>query len=353
MKNKLPIIIFLLLFLISASGFVIGYLNRDTAVIQKPEEKKLGIKYIYYLENIIVDEMPINEVTTDADGNQVVTNSYLFSTYTCDSNVSGNFDTESWTFNPIEEVEGATCSIYFVKSKYEVTLTALNGVPSEDNPKFINRQETGIFKIKPNDGYNFSKVECSNGKEAKWDSSTKTLKIEGVMSDVACTVSFDVKTLTMKVEVEHGISYDPDTVHYGDSASVQINPAEGYTYKKGIKCSNGQVATVDNDQFVRIEKLTDDTVCNVKLEKKDIVYKTLTLIVDDETNYKITSGSKTMNVEDGKTLSLQISFENDEEPDLKCDKQKYTSRTIEDGVATFEWIGFAEDTKCTIVKYDK
>ena len=130
--------------------------------------KKDLITYEYYLEGELQNEMPKNETTTDEEGNETQEVKYIYSRHQCTNNIIGAFDTSFWKFVPNEN-RAATCKIYFVKANYDIDITAANGIVDENNPKTIAREADGQFIVKPNEGYVFSQVTCSNDKKADYD----------------------------------------------------------------------------------------------------------------------------------------------------------------------------------------
>ena len=93
MKNKPIIILLAVLFVVSVSAAIIGFLNKDNKNSPTPlpvvEEKKTS--YEYYLEEQLVQEMPMNTEE----------NQYDFSKYICENNMTIDFNNEEWTYKTI------------------------------------------------------------------------------------------------------------------------------------------------------------------------------------------------------------------------------------------------------------
>ena len=205
MKNKGMLVILIIMFIVAVAGGVIGFLESKKNKPDTPDENKTGtITYKYYLEDEAVDEMPVNEKTTDENGMEITNEIYAFSRFNCTNNLTGDFNIEEWKFVPAQEIE-STCELYFVKAKYEVTITEpINAKLDENNPKYINREENGTFIIVPNEGYEFSKATCSDNKQTSWDEEKNALIINSITKDVSCKVDFKLKELTVNIKVTDG-----------------------------------------------------------------------------------------------------------------------------------------------------
>ena len=175
--KKILIVILSICFLLTSAGSIYGYIEHKNRIVTPVNQDNNLITYEYYLENEKVDSMPSNYVDGDIK--------YIFSKYQCTNNLSGTFDINVWKFTPSEDKQ-AECKLYFVKSLYNVTITATNGTVQNDNDgKFtVVRENDGQFTVVPNEGYKFKNVVCSNDSEAIYDISTKTLKVSSVMSDI-------------------------------------------------------------------------------------------------------------------------------------------------------------------------
>ena len=319
MNNKPVIILTSFLLVVSSAAAGLGfYQSKKPKNIEpiKPEEK---ITYEYYLDDVLQTEMP-NNISTDENGNTINTNTYVFSRFVCDQNISINFDNENWTFTPSEE-KTATCKLYFAQSYYDVTLAVSNGVYEGENPSKVQRDTDASLLIVPSEGYEYKDVSCSNNKTANYDMSSNTLNIRTIMENVACKIDFEIKKLKMNVTVKNGKENTTETVNYGESVSVVIEPNSGYESPK-ITCTNNQTA-VFKDNKLTIDKLTDNTNCTVTFNKiKPKTYKmTITLPKDnvktitDESGIEksenivtIVNGSTETNYEEGKdaVFSLKV-----------------------------------------------
>lgn len=141
-ENKGMLVILIIMFIIAVTGGVVGFLESKKNKPDTPNDNKAGtITYKYFLEDEEVNEMPVNEKTIDENGMEVTNEIYAFSRFNCNPSLTGDFNTEEWKFVPAEEIE-STCELYFVKAKYEVTITEpINATLDVNNPKYINREE--------------------------------------------------------------------------------------------------------------------------------------------------------------------------------------------------------------------
>ena len=170
-----------ILFVISCSLTTVGFITHKNNQENKPSEKDNNetvdnkkIQYKYYLEGVEVDEMPSNK-SSDENATTEEKVEYRFDEYKCTEGVTGIFDTDEWTFTPNKNID-AVCELYFNKAKYEVKLTVIKGTPDENNNYFIERFKDGEFKIIPDNGYEYSNIQCSNDKVANYDKSKNLLK---------------------------------------------------------------------------------------------------------------------------------------------------------------------------------
>ncbi|NLC48552.1 MAG: hypothetical protein GX758_04255 [Tenericutes bacterium] len=302
MKNKGIFIITLILFVVTLSCGVVGYYENKKSNNGKngddiTEEK---ITYKYYLEDIEQEEMPLNNKSVNDEGIETVETLYIFSRFVCTNDVTGDFNIDTWEFVPSEE-KASVCSLYFVNSQYEVTLTVTNGEASADNLKFIEREKNGSFVIIPEIGYEFESSTCSNEKQTEWNPVTNTLSINTIMSDVACKVVFKIKTLKMDVTVTNGDGNATETAEYGQSVEAIVTPKTGYELES-VNCTNNQKAVLENGKLT-IEKLTENTACTVKFKKTVVAF---TLKVSFPTQLDTIGGSTTQKINSGSTGTFTI-----------------------------------------------
>lgn len=344
MKNKGLIIFITILFLLSLSASIVGYLESKKEPEDTKKTEKLKLNYSYYLEDVLQESMP--QITNQEEPE------YIFNRYQCDNNITGNFDTETWKFIPDEEKEGL-CKLYFVKTNYEITVTAANGSVDEEGTLTIPREGDAKIKVTPNDGYEFKDVNCSNDKKAVYNSKDNSLNISVVMEDIACKVNFEIRELRADIIVKNGDGSTTENINYGESISALVQPKEGYENPK-ITCTNKQEATFDNNKLT-IDKLTDDTKCTVEFVKvKPVTYTLSFEELSDDTKEKlqITSGSTDpvkISTDGSYTLSIKANegFDN-YKPKVVCNNNTIVPDNGEDGTYTYTISGLTKDTKCVI-----
>lgn len=358
MKNKVIIIILFILFTISISCGIYGFIlnkqiSKNPSNTETPNKTTNKIVYNYYLENEPVLDIPTNPTITNEDGTTTIDTKYIFKKYTCTNDITGSFNTDSWNFviENDKKTEG-TCDLYFVKAKYDVTFTLTNAIEDENNIKNIDRETDGKFVLIPNDGYTFKDAICSNNKEAQWDSTTNTLIISAIMSDISCQVNFERKQLKANIVVKNGSGNTTETVYYGDSKTIFVEPNDGYKDAK-ISCTNKQTATFDNNTII-FDKLTSDTTCTITFQKIAMVNHKL--IVSNPTEYtEITLISDTEQaIETGKEGKIILRSTDGSTPTLSCGDNIPTSKELESQDSTktieFSFYNMSNDITCQIIK---
>lgn len=317
MKSKGLKIILVFLILLTGSCGAIGYVESKKVKNDKVNEIENKITYEYYLEDELQQTMPINTPNaTDENGNAIVNEpTYQFSRFTCTNDLTGDFDVDNWKFIP-KENKTSTCKLYFVKTNYSVTLTITNGVEDENNLKVIQREKDGKFIIKPNEGYIYKSATCSDNKEGAWDESTNTFTLNAIMKDITCKIDFEIKQLQADITVVNGKGNTTETVNYGESISVIVEPNSGYEKAK-IDCTNKQTGTFSSNKFT-ISKLTDNTKCTITFEKAPVVKHILKVNILDNTKYSISSGSESIPVDNGSTGIFTIKSIDGTTPNVSC-----------------------------------
>lgn len=344
MKNKIILIILSTLFVASTSAGVIGLIQhnkKDPQDEKKPVEKET-LSYEYYIEDELQKEMPSNE--TDDDGNP----KYKYVKYQCNNSITGNFNEETWSFEPSAEKNGI-CKIYFVKTFYDVDITATNGYADEENATKIARENDGQFKIYPNNGYDFKEVHCTNNKQAKYDKSTNTLNINVIMEDVACKIDFEIKSLTMKLVVKNGNGNTSENVGYGQSVSVLVQPNDGYE-KPTVVCTNNQEAFI-KDGTLTIQKLTKDTVCTTTFTKIPVVKYKLNVSLSEHAT--LVSGNTEQTIVSGKDANFSVKPDDGYELDIDCGGPRPEIEILETGVVNYTLLQMSKNLTCKVTAKQK
>ena len=344
MKNKGLIIFTTILLLLSITASIVGYIESKKEKEDDKPDNKAVLNYNYYLEDVLQDSIPQNTSVEEPE--------YAFNRYQCDNNITGSFDTDTWKFTPDQEKEGL-CKLYFVKTNYDITITAANGNVDEDSPTKVAREGDAKIIVTPNEGYEFKDVNCSNDKKATYNNKDNSLNISVIMEDIACKVNFEIRSLKADIVVKNGDGTTTENVSYGESISALVQPKDGYENPK-ITCTNQQEATYENNKLL-IEKLTNDTKCTVEFVKvKPVTYNLSFEELDDDTKEKlqITSGSTDtvkLSAEGSYTLAIKSNegFEN-YKAKVVCNNNTIVPDSSEDGTYTYTISGLTKDTKCTI-----
>lgn len=344
MKNKTIIILLSILFFLSSFLTIIGFITNKNNKPEIPKKENNNITYEYYVDDIKVNSLP-NNIKTAEDIK--IDNNYIFKNYNCTNNITGNFDTTNWKFIP--NGNNGVCKLYFVKSKYEVTLTITNGMQDENNLKYIDRENDGIFKIIPDTGYIFKNCICANNKEAKWNDDNNTLNINAITSDVACTVYFEKKLLNINVKVYNGTGNTSEKVLFGENKSIVVDANDGFSNPR-INCTNGQNATYTNNSL-NFDKVTNDTNCTVTFNRSKInSYNIKITNLNEFKDIEIISGKENNYVSNNKDLKITLKSNNsDLKPKLNCGDVIPVVNDLENtNTREFSFLSVTKDITCKI-----
>lgn len=297
-------------------GFILHKKEKNTQ-IEKPAivPQSNTVTYKYYLENEEMNDIPKNKTITNEDGTTETETLYIYKKFSCQNGTEGDFNLDKWKFTPKEEKRDV-CSLYFVKSKYNIKLNINNAIESEENIHIIDRENNGVFKITPNEGYIFNKVTCTNSKEATWNEKDKTLTLNVVMQDTECDVNFEKKQLKINLTVKNGTGSITENVYYGDSKSIIVTPNQGFKEGK-LSCTNNQIFTFNNNT-IYFEKLTNNTTCTLTYSKEKI--NTFSLDISDLENNETISliSEKTQTIKSGETGKIILRTTEKNTPQLNC-----------------------------------
>jgi hypothetical protein len=315
-----------------------------TPVVKPEPKEKVKVAYVYYLEDEKVDTIPTNITTTDENGETTTEILYKFLKFSCTNDLTGEFDETEWTFKPAVEKD-STCSLYFVKSKYSVTLTIVSGTASDSNPEYVPREESGEFAITPYEGYEYKDAVCSDDKEVTWDEKRNILLVSAVTKDIMCKVNFSIKTLTAKFTVINGTGNTTESTEYGNSISAIVEAKDGYEKPK-VDCTNKQTATFE-DNKVTIEKLTNNTECKVTFSAVPVAKHKFTIDLPDEV--AIIDGSTSQELTDGKDFSFTLRVDETYTHTIKCGDMKPSSvEEIDSYRFKYTFLAVTKDIACEV-----
>lgn len=353
MKRKLLIALIAILSALCIGAGLIGFFqSKKGPSITDPEINKNKIKYVYYLDGVEVSKDKVSNKASVYDENtssmiESDTNDVIFSNSSCTNNLAGTFDTEKWEFVPNED-KVSTCSLYFNKTNYEVTLTITNGELEPNQSEKVAREKNGIFKIKPYDGYEFDSVTCSNNKEATWDKDNNVLTINAITEDVACKVVFKLKTLTFKVKVENGTGDNTITTEYGKNISSIATPNSGFEYGNNAKitCTNNQTAKYSNNSIV-IDKLTDNTDCTLKFSQ--VVVEKFKVSLTMPEHIKVNKGGTTQEVSKNSNAEFTLeAMTGYELVKMDCEGTEPAKTINSDGTVTYKISSVTKNMTCVV-----
>lgn len=339
------------------AGAAVGYVEASKVKPDVPSDNKGEIKYVYYLDGTLVTKELVSNKKSYVDSTtsslvETVTDDIVFTNSSCTNNLTGTFDTITWEFIPNEE-KTSTCSLYFNRANYDVTLTVTGGEVDPNQDTKVAREQNGIFKIKPHDGYEYDSVICSNNKEASWDNDNNVLSINAITEDVACKVVFKIKSLTFKLKTENGTGDNQLTVEYGKNISSLATANKDYEFASNgkITCTNNQVATYDQSKSsVIIDKLTDNTECTIKFTPVKVEKFKISLTMPE--HIKVTKGGTTQEV--NKNASAEFTLKADtgyELVKMDCDGTE-PAKTINstDNSVTYKISSVSKNMTCTVTE---
>ncbi len=340
MKNKPIIVVLSVMFVISTTFFLLGFVNRGKSsvpTIPNVVESEL-VNYEYYLDDALVEEMPTNSED----------NEYIFTTSECTNGMTIEFNEETWNYETLNKAKGV-CKLYFNTKNYKVIITAANGLINENDTSYtfdVERLTNGQLKITPNEGYEYSNVSCSNDKEAIYDVSTNTLSINSVSENIACKIDFTVKNLTAEVIVKNGDGTAILNAKYGESVQTVVKADDGYQ-KPTIACSNNQVYTFENNKF-SIAKLTENTKCTITFNRTPAsTYKLMINQIPEQV--LIISGNKEQIIEAGKDGKFTLKPQEGYKVKLDCNGVKPSDEKLElDGTTAYTFLGVNQNITCNV-----
>lgn len=353
MKKKGMLIAIGALFVLCLGCGIVGISYEKKEVPEVPQVPKELITYIYFLDGVESSDMPVNGTVVDENGIETPDIKYVFEKLDCNNKITGDFNENTWQFTPSptsKDIEGV-CKLYFGKAKYEVSFTVVEGKEDENNPKTVDRAKDGVFKITPNDGYEFDQENsmCSDDKSFKWEETDNTLTISAVMKEVSCKIVFKIKTLKLDITAENGEGTTTLKVEYGEKAESIVSPKSGYEYSS-VKCTNDQSAEF-KDNKIYISKLTKDSTCTVKFSAIKVTqYKLKISNLPD--NLKISVGELEQLVNSGAAGSFTV------KPDTGYAIDGYDcGRSIQpsieenaDGSKKYTFLAMANDITCSFTQ---
>ncbi len=151
------------------------------------------------------------------------------------------------------------CTISFPIKTYSVQLVTTNG--SGGTTKTVNHGATAQFtNVKPNSNYNdTNSISCTNSQTASKSGTTVTTG--AITNNTVCTISFPIKTYSVKLTVSGGSGSTTKTVNHGSSTSFSVSASAGYSYKS-LSCTASQTASISGNT-VTTGAITAATTCTL------------------------------------------------------------------------------------------
>lgn len=311
MKNKKVIaIIIVALAVISLALGVIGYLQYRKGT--NPNNIQYTVTYKYYLNNDEVTEMPTNATLVSSSSEEEMSSSgetekiYAFNSANCTNKVKYKWNDSKWTFTP-ENTADSVCSLYFVTTTNELTVTATNAVVTPLLSNKIKRGEDAVLVITPTEGYKYKSTTCTNNEVAEWDATKKELTIKSIYDKTSCAVTYEMSKFSVEAKVTNGSGATKVEYNYGTKVEINLAAASGYG-NPTIACTNTQTGTWANGVFT-ITKLTNDTVCTVDFKQLQ-TNTTYTVTLDLGSHGILASGTPTVTVVSGSSASFTVTVIN-------------------------------------------
>lgn len=166
---------------------------------------------------------------------------YMFGSVSCTNGAKGTFTKTSNTLKVSSISSNATCTVNFIpRSDIRVSMIGTNGTYSPSY-KIVGYGESASFTIKPNNGYEISRVSCTNG---SYSLNGTTLNVSNITTDSTCTVSYEQAKYTVRVFINNSL-FDSRTMHYNETYSGSLGPIP--TNRGTLKC-NGTSVTANKSK---------------------------------------------------------------------------------------------------------
>lgn len=263
-KNTLIITILSILVFVSLSLGIIGVIeNEKNATNDSLSSVSYVIRYQYYLDNKLIDKMPVNEENSSK---------YIYENYDCSNRVVGQWKNDEWKF-VVDPSADSTCKLYFVSSefsiKFKLTNASLSGAKEEEDGLYtvgtkVSSGKDYVAELTPKEGYSYKNASCTNNEEISWDKDNNEITIKNINADTQCDVLFEESIYEIKAVVENGSGGSQLSVKHNGEAKLTITPSIGYGNPK-ITCTNKQEGIWQDNTFT-IDKVTNSSSCIVSFD---------------------------------------------------------------------------------------
>ena len=179
--------------------------------------------------------------------------------------------------------------------QYSVQLVANNG--SGGTTKTVNHGSTVQFtNVKPNSNYNdTNSISCTNSQSASKSGTTVTTG--AITNNTVCTISFPIKTYSVKLTVTGGSGGGTTTVNHGSATTFSnVKPDSSHNDTNTVTCTGGTASKSGTN--VTTGAITATTECTINFPIKTY-----------SVQLKVTNGSgaTTKTVNHGSTTSFSVS----------------------------------------------
>lgn len=165
---------------------------------------------------------------------------FMFGSISCTNGAKGTFAKTSNTLKVSNVTTNATCTVNFVpRNDIRVSVRGNNGTYSPTY-KTISYGGSASFTIKPNNGFEYENVSCTN---ASYSVSGNTLNVSNVTNDSTCTVTYKARYYSVVVK-------DATTGEVKNTMSVPYN----YSYSGGATLSRSNVTLYINGRKSSLKK---------------------------------------------------------------------------------------------------
>ncbi len=167
----------------------------------------------------------------------------------------------------IDNVEGNNVEIIY----YDITIKTSYGGVSNPNKDFKSKHgESKTISIIPDDGYKIKSV-IVNGKDMTNDVTNGELTLSNITENIYINVEFEKIDCDVTITVGNGGTITPDKdfkVKYGENATFNILPDDGYKIKSIVVNDNDMTNDVTNGELT-LSNITENIYINVEFEEID------------------------------------------------------------------------------------
>ena len=153
----------------------------------------------------------------------------------------------------------------------------------------------------------------------------------------------------MTLKVKNGSGNTEETVNYGESIAVLVQPKDGYE-KPTVVCTNNQEAII-KDGTLSIQKLTKDTVCTATYTKIPIIKYKLSIVLPEHAT--LVSGNTTQQIVAGKDASFSVKPDDNYELEINCGGPRPEMESLDDGTVNYTLLEVNNSLTCTITAKEK